>query len=116
MQTTFRAPFASRTPVAGRRSARCQATKPEVRTKIRWLHQFAQLPVWLRYSHAACVTITYHLCVQMATLARRELLASGAAFAASLIAVASAQAAGESSATRAITAVTRPQQLAKKCV
>eukprot|EP00877_Chromochloris_zofingiensis_P012837 jgi/Chrzof1/7807/Cz02g37090.t1 len=79
MQTTFRAPFASRTPVAGRRSARCQATKPE-----------------------------------MATLARRELLASGAAFAASLIAVASAQAAGESSATRAITAVTRPQQLAKK--
>jgi hypothetical protein len=48
-------------------------------------------------------------------LPRRELLTSGAAFAAVLLGAAgSAQAAGESSATRAITAVNRPTALKKK--
>lgn len=55
----------------------------------------------------------------MAPTGRRELLASGATVtagvaAALLLGGGAAQAAGESSATRAITAVTRPQQLKKK--
>jgi hypothetical protein len=54
------------------------------------------------------------LCLQVKVVARRDLLASGAAFAALILGATSAKAAGESSATRAITAVTRPKQLQKK--
>lgn len=62
---------------------------------------------------ATDVNVT-HLYVQVKTLPRRELLTTGAAFAAALLGAGAARAAGESSATRAITAVTRPQQLKKK--
>jgi uncharacterized protein YdeI (YjbR/CyaY-like superfamily) len=51
---------------------------------------------------------------QVKVVPRRELLSAGATFAALLIGAGAAQAAGESSATRAITNVTRPQQLKKK--
>jgi hypothetical protein len=53
-------------------------------------------------------------CLQVRPVARRELLAGTAAAAAALFSAAAAQAAGESSATRAITAVNRPQQVKKK--
>jgi hypothetical protein len=52
--------------------------------------------------------------LQVKPVARRELLAGTAAAAAALLSAAAAQAAGESSATRAITAVNRPQQMKKK--
>lgn len=51
---------------------------------------------------------------QVQAVPRRQALAAGASLTAALLGAAAAQAAGESSATRAITAVTRPQQLQKK--
>ncbi|WIA16391.1 hypothetical protein OEZ85_013084 [Tetradesmus obliquus] len=51
---------------------------------------------------------------QVRAVPRRQVLAGIAAAAAALLSAAAAQAAGESSATRAITAVNRPQQMKKK--
>lgn len=63
---------------------------------------------------ARCASVKCNAQMQVRAVPRRQVLAGTAAAAAALLSAAAAQAAGESSATRAITAVNRPQQMKKK--
>src|SRR5688500_10982392 len=102
MQSSIRVSVASRT--AARTSVRCNAVKPDVCLLLLLFECTRRVSANQTHNSFA----SYLLHVQVPAVPRREVLASGAAIAASLLAVASAQAAGESSATRAITNVTRP--------
>ena len=100
----------ARTVAPARASVKCTASHNEVCQASRNRVPCLTPSLWPK-RHPQ---ITWSCCVQVKVVARRDLIASGATFAAFVLGANSAKAAGESSATRAITAVTRPKQLQKK--